>query len=174
MLSADDLTYAIENTEVLITPKRRLATFSTSLFNYCLITEEMDSVNVTRIREGQIHAERPQLLAPQYMAKLFLEGFGPEGQRFADQASTHPIHGKLLKYGFFLRKSEVRNYDVHESFNSVTGRLQEELARKNDPLLTLLKGVDVGWEICLLKAMLELISNSVGGNVSDFREQGLL
>ncbi len=131
-------------------------------------------MNVTRIREGHIHAERPQILSPHYMAKLFLEGFGPDGEAFAEKLSTDPMHGTFLKYGFFVRKSEIRYYDIHESMESVSGRLKDEMEKENDPLLTLLKGVDIGWEVCLLKMMVDIVTNSSQRNISDLRDRGLI
>jgi hypothetical protein len=175
MLSPDDFTYALENTHVLLAPSQRLDTFGTSLFNYFLVTEEMDSVNLSRVREGHIHAERPQIITPQNMARLLLEGFGDQGQRFADQISQQGgSHLAFLKYGFRVSKSDIRSYDVHESVDDVAGKLKEELQRKNEPLTALLTGVDDGWEVCLLKFMVDLISASMPGNMGDFRERGLL
>jgi hypothetical protein len=68
VLSPDDFNYALENTRVLLAPARRLDTFGTSLFNYFLVTEAMDTVNLSRVREGHILAERPQIVTPQNMA----------------------------------------------------------------------------------------------------------
>jgi len=76
MISNDDFSYALENTVVVRSPEKRLETFSTSVLNYYLITEDMDSVNLSRVREGSIHAERPQVISPQNFSKLILEGFG--------------------------------------------------------------------------------------------------
>ena len=174
MLSPDDFAYALENTKVLLAPTRRLDTFNTSLFNYFLVTEEMDAVNQSRVREGHIHAERPQIITPQNMARLLLEGFGEQGQRFAEQMSGQAERFAFLKYGFRVSKSDVRSYNVHESMESVSGRLKEELQRKNEPLTALLTGVDDGWEVCLLKFMVDMINTSVPGNMGDFRERGLL
>ena len=79
MLSPDDFAYALENTRVLLAPTKRLDTFGTSLFNYFLVTEEMDKANLSRVREGHIHAERPQIITPQNIAGLFLDGFRRPG-----------------------------------------------------------------------------------------------
>ena len=174
MLSPDDFTYALENTRVLLAPARRLDTFSTSLVNYFLVTEEMDAVNLSRVREGHIHAERPQIVTPQNMAKLLLEGFGDQGQRFAEQLSDQGARFAFLKYGFRVSKSDIRSYDVHESLENVAGKLKTELELKNEPLTALLTGVDDGWEICLLKFMVDLMAASYPGNVGDFRERGML
>ena len=174
MLSPDDFTYALENTRVLLAPTKRLATFGTSLFNYFLVTEEMDKVNLSRVREGHIHAERPQIITPQNIAGLFLEGFGDQGQKFAEQLSAQGNRFAFLKYGFRVSKSDVRSYDVHESLENVAGKLKEELQAKNEPLTALLTGVDDGWEVCLLKFMVDIISASAPGNMGDFRERGML
>ena len=174
MLSPDDFTYALENTRVLLAPSQRLDSFGTSLLNYFLVTEEMDAVNLSRVREGHIHAERPQIITPQNMSKLLLEGFGDQGQRFAEQISAQGARFAFLKYGFRVSKSDIRSYDVHESLENVAGKLKEELQHKNEPLTALLTGVDDGWEVCLLKFMIDLISASAPGNLGDFRERGML
>jgi hypothetical protein len=174
MLSPDDFTYALENTRVLLAPSQRLDSFGTSLFNYFLVTEEMDAVNLSRVREGHIHAERPQIITPQNMSKLLLEGFGDQGQRFAEQISARGAQFAFLKYGFRVSKSDIRSYDVHESLENVAGKLKDELQQKNEPLTALLTGVDDGWEICLLKFMIDLITASAPGNLGDFRERGML
>jgi hypothetical protein len=174
MLSPDDFTYALENTHVLLAPTKRLDTFGTSLFNYFLVTEEMDAVNLSRVREGHIHAERPQIITPQNIAGLFLEGFGDQGQKFADQLSAQGNRFAFLKYGFRVSKSDIRSYSVHESLENVAGKLKDELQLKNEPLTALLTGVDDGWEVCLLKFMVDMISASAPGNMGDFRERGML
>lgn len=174
MLSPDDFNYALENTHVLLAPTRRLDTFGTSRVNYFLVTEDMDAVNLSRVREGHIHAERPQIITPQNMAKLMLEGFGDEGRRFAEQISAQANRFAFLKYGFRVSKSDIRSYDVHESLEQVAGKLKDELEAKNEPLTALLTGVDDGWEVCLLKFMVDMITTSAPGNLGDFREQGML
>jgi hypothetical protein len=174
MLSPDDFSYAIENTQVLLAPSQRLDTFGTSLFNYFLVTEEMDAVNLSRVREGHIHAERPQIVTPQNMTRLLLEGFGDQGERFAEQISAQVGRFAFLKYGFRVSKSDIRSYDVHESVEKVAGQLKEELLQKNEPLTALLTGVDDGWEVCLLKFMIDMINASAPGNMGDFRERGML
>jgi hypothetical protein len=174
MLSPDDFSYALENTRVLLAPSKRLDTFGTSLFNYFLVTEAMDAVNLSRVREGHIHAERPQIVTPQNIAGLFLDGFGDEGQRFAEQISAQSGRFAFLKYGFRVSKSDIRAYDVHEPLENVAGKLKDELEQKNEPLTALLTGVDDGWEVCLLKFMVDTIMASMPGNLGDFRERGML
>ena len=57
-----DFHYALENTKVILPPQKRLETFGTTVLNYHLITEEMDAVNRMLVREGRIHAQKPELV----------------------------------------------------------------------------------------------------------------
>ncbi len=173
-LTPDDFTYALENTRVVHPPETRLSTFGTSLLNYHLVTEDMDSANLSRVREGSILAEKPQIISPDQMAKLALEGFGEKGQQYADLINRHAHKFAILKYGFRMKKSDIRCYDVHESLEQVVGRVCEDVREKNDPLAAVLTGVDDGWEVCLLKFMFDMVHSSAEGNLGDLRDRGLL
>lgn len=174
MLSEDDFQYALENTRVLVQPQNRLETFGTSLINYYLITEDMDKINLAHVHEGRIHAERPQLLSPSYFAKLLVEGFGEKGSSFADYISQNSQQFAFLKYGFRLRKDDIRSYEVHEPLEAVADKVREEVRRKNDPLSGIVTGIEDGWEVCLLKFMIDYIQGSAPGNIDDMRKRGLL
>jgi hypothetical protein len=174
MLTPDDINYAMENTRVILPPKQRLATFGTSLINYYLITEDMDAVNLTHVREGQIHAERPEIMTPEYFSRLLLEGFGERAQEFANFLSAHSNQFSFLKYGFRFRKSDMRSYEAHLPMAEVSEKVKIDVAAKNDPLSAVVTGIDDGWEVCLVKFMADLIQSSSGKNVDDFRKRGLL
>lgn len=174
MISNDDFTYALENTRVVHHPEKRLETFSTSVLNYYLITEDMDSVNVSRVREGSIHAERPQIISPQNFSKLLLEGFGDTAERYKEALNQIGQQLTFLQYGFRVKKSDIRVYEINESIEHVTGKVQAEVIDKKDPLAAVLTGVDDGWEVCLLKFMMEMASSSGEKNIQELRRNGLL
>jgi len=56
----------------------------------------------------------------------------------------------------------------------VTGKVIEEVNGKSDPLAAILTGVDDGWEVCLLKFMMEMASASGERNIQELRQNGLL
>lgn len=174
MISSDDFSYALENTHVVRPPEQRLETFSTSVLNYYLITEDMDSVNLSRVREGSIHAERPQIISPQNFSKLLLEGFGEEAEKYADAFNEIGRHLAFLQYGFRVRKNDIRVYEVHEPLEAVTGKVCGQVEEKQDPLSAVLTGVDDGWEVCLLKFMMEMATASGEHNVRELKQRGLL
>lgn len=174
MLTPDDIHYAMENTRVILPPRQQIATFGTSLINYHLITENMDTVNLTRVREGQIHAERPEIMTPEYFSRLMLDGFGERAHEFADFVSANSRNFTFLKYGFRFRKAEIRSYEAHVSLEEISDRIKNEVGAKNEPLSAVVVGVDDGWEVCLLKFMVDMIQSSSGKNIDDFNKRGLL
>lgn len=170
----DDFHYALENTKVIHPPQRRLETFGTTVLNYHLITEEMDAVNRMRVREGRIHAQKPELVTPDGFAKLLLDGFGEKAEKYADAVSQFASQIAVLKYGFTFRKDEIRRYDVTGPLAEVSAKVRAEVESKGDPLAAVLTGVDDGWEVCLLKFALDMVLTSGGDHVRDLRRHGLL
>jgi hypothetical protein len=173
-LKPDDFHYALENTKVILPPQKRLETFGTTVLNYHLITEEMDAVNRMRVREGRIHAQKPELVTPDGFAKLFLDGFGEKAERYADAVSEFASQIAILKYGFTFRKDETRRYDVTGALAEVSDRVKRDVEAKGDPLSAVLTGVDDGWEVCLLKFALDMVLASGGDHVRDLKRRGLL
>ena len=76
MLNEDTIQYAIENTQVIVAPQRRIATFGDTSFRFFLVTELMDTVGQVRVRDGRLHAERPQIITPGQIHRMLAEGFG--------------------------------------------------------------------------------------------------
>ncbi|MEO0453830.1 MAG: hypothetical protein AAFY98_06795 [Verrucomicrobiota bacterium] len=174
MLSEDDFSYALENTKVIRNPEKRIDTFSSSFINYTLITEDMDQVRLSKVREGSIQAEKPEIISPDHFSKLLLDGFGEKANQFAESISRFGNQWALLKYGFKVSKSDFRVYEVNEPIDLLAPRLLDEIEARNDPMSAVLTGVDDGWEVCLLKFMLDLSAASGGQNLRDFRDQGLI
>lgn len=174
MLTQDDINYAIENTKIVLPPEKRIQTFETSVLNYYLVTEDMDQVNLTHVREGKIVAERPQIMSPHHFAKLALDGFGDKASEFAELISKHSEHFAILQYGFNLTKSDIRHYEVHEPMDEVLDRVLQEAKDKKDPLATVLSGIDDAWEVSLVKFTIELASASGEANFRELRRRGLL
>jgi hypothetical protein len=174
MSETDDIWYAIANTEVLLSPQRRLETFGNTIITYHLITEKMDAINEVRIREGRVHAERPQILSPSYFERLMIDGFGNDGQQYVDWLKQHVQDLTFLKYGFRFRKEEMSETILHENVKDVGVRIKERVAERGDPLTAVIKGVDDAWEVCLLKFVTDTIRQSVPEHVMNLKKRKLL
>ena|ERR1700729_1004931 len=174
MLSEVTIQYAMENTQVIVSPQRRIATFGDTSFRFYLVSELMDTVNQVRVRDGRLHAERPQIITPGHIQRMLVEGFGENAEDFAGWLREHAPQLAILKYGFQFRKTDISNEIVHDPLADVVGRLRAQVEASGDPLSAVIHGVDEGWEICLLKFAADMIQDSSGGNLGDFRKRGLL
>ena len=173
-MNKDDFDYAIENTQVILAPEQQIATFGSTSFNFYLISELMDRVDQVRVRNGKIHAERPQILTPEHYTHFLLEGFGEKAQRYVDQLRARMSNIAVLRYGFQFRKTDVTEETLRDSMDAVINRTRRRVENANEPLSAVIQGVDDAWEVCLLKFTIDMIERSSGGNIGDFRKRGLI
>ena len=173
-MNKENFEYAIENTQVILAPEQKIATFGSTSFNFYLISELMDRVDQVRVRNGKIHAERPQILTPDHYTRLLLEGFGEKAQAYVDQLRESLHNIAVLRYGFQFRKTDVTEETLRDSMSSVITRTRRRVENANEPLSAVIQGVDDAWEVCLLKFTIDMIERSSGGNLGDFRKRGLI
>jgi len=83
-------------------------------------------------------------------------------------------HAALLKYGFQIRKDDLAENIVHDSIAAVLDRVTSQIPEALRSNSVVIQGVDEGWEVCLLKFTVEMIQQSAGRNIQDFRRKGLL
>src|SRR5437016_12249946 len=132
-MTRDDFDYAIENTHVIVAPERQIATFGSTSFDFYLISELMDRVDQVRVRNGKIHAERPQILTPEHYCRLLLEGFGEKAERYIDQLREHARNMAVLRYGFKFRKPDLSEQTLRDSLDPVINRPGPKYKSKNEP-----------------------------------------
>jgi hypothetical protein len=174
MFKPDDFQYAMENTQVIVAPQRRIESFGSANFHFYLISELMDKVNHVRVRDGQIHAERPQIMTPANCAHLLLDGFGESARDFAAWLERQRENVAFLKYGFQFRKSGVVENIVYSPLAEVVDRVRDQVTAAMEPSSAIIQGVDDAWEVCLMKFTMELVQHSAGNNMGDFRKRGLI
>src|SRR5437879_12983046 len=173
-MNRENFDYAIENTQVILAPQRQIATFGSTSFHFYLISELMDRVNEVRVRDGKIHADRPQILTPEHFRRLLLEGFGDKAQRYVDQLREQARNFAVLRYGFQFRKTDVSERTFRDPLDAVIARTKSQVEDTQEPLSAVIQGVDDAWEVCLLKFTIDMIERSSGGNIGDFRKRGLI
>ncbi len=174
MYGEDAIRYALEMTEVIHEPDRRIDTFSSTRFEFLLLTELMDSVDQVKIREGRVEAEKPLILTSEAMGDFNFEGFGERGEDFGRWLDEHFRDVPFLKYGFNFRALDVSEHIVHESMANVRDRVVTDAVAKSNPLSAVIEGIDDAWEISVLKFTVEMIQKSHGINIFDFKRRGLL
>ncbi len=163
-----DFWYAVNNTHVIRSPRQQLETFGNTVIDYHLLTEPMDLVNKTRVREGRIEAYKPQILTPDHFSRTLLEGFGDEASAYVDWLRGHEKDLAILQYGFSIRKIEVKEHLLSDNMTLVADRINTDLEQADSPLSALVIGVDEPWEVCLIKLMVDMTRSSMAGNLREF------
>ncbi len=162
-----DFWYAVNNTEVILAPSGHLETFGSTVLNYHLVSELMDTVNQIRIREGRIQAHQPKIITPQAYAQTLLEGFGEEAGRYIDWLRSHEQDLRILQYGYHLKQEAFSEHIVSDSCEAVVERVRREVEESGDPMSAVVVGVDTPWDVCLVKLFWEVIQGSAMSNIRD-------
>jgi hypothetical protein len=168
-----DFWYAVNNTELLVLPKRHLETFGNTLINYTLVSELMDSVGQVRVREGRMQAMRPQIITPAAYSNMVLEGFGQQAEQYLEWLREHEDQVRVLRYGYTLKQEAFSEQVLTDSLESVLGRIKEAAASKRDPFCAVIKGVDTPWDVCLIRLFWQTVQNSAQANIRELSERHL-
>jgi hypothetical protein len=174
MLSYDEISWALENSEVLHEPDRRIDTFGSTNFEFFLISELMDEINKVRVRRGRLEAQKPQILRPDGYSDLMFEGFGEHAEAFASWFKEYAPDLSFLQYGFTFAMRDLTEEVVHDSMEAVCDRVVEDVRSSGNPIQAVIAGVDDTWDISLLKFNMDMIQKSQEINEFDFRRKGLL
>ena len=166
----------IKHTEILRTPKQRLATFGTTNIYYYLVTEPIYSeleknTNETVVREGRVIAERPRIVTPYYLSRL--DGFSLEARRYFGGLMKE--HGSNAPGLFYTYKNESKELNiVSDDLLSVVAKLNAEIDKRGDPLTSIIKGEDEFWDVSLMKFIYEMTRRSLQNNLWQMGSRGLL
>ncbi|MFO8010106.1 MAG: hypothetical protein R6U89_04745 [Dehalococcoidia bacterium] len=168
---SNEIEYALSHTEIVRPPMQRLNTFGNTSVHYYLLTEPMDSVNETRIREGRVIAERPRIVTADYFLNAF-EGFG---EHASDQAREMLSR---LGYSPDIMEYKYRNEDTHswvlsEEIGDVAIKLASKIDYEDDPMAAILKGPDDAWQVSLLQFIMQVTRSSLSKNIHDLNSHGL-
>jgi hypothetical protein len=167
---------AVQQTEILRTPKQNLTTFGTTNIYYYLVTEPAyaelaPNTRETVVREGRVIAEKPRIVTPYYLSSL--EGFSDNAQRYFGyliKTFGHSVPGLLYAYRNEPKEMNI----VSDNLLSVVAKLNEGINKRGDPLTTIIKGMDEMWDIALIKFIFEMTQRSVGDNIRQMGARGLL
>ena len=166
-----DFWYAVNNTEIVVPPKRHIETFGNTIINYHLVCELMDDTNKVRVREGRMQALRPQIITPSTYANTMLDGFGAEAHKYLKWLKKNEDSIRVLRYGYTLKKESYNEQVITDSMDAVMERVKEDISSKKDPFAAVVKGVDEPWDVCLIKLFWNVIENSAGSNIRELQER---
>ena len=162
---------AMRRTRILKPPKHTIATFGTTTLRYVLLSMVPDQPDCCRLREGEVTAERPKILTPDFWKKRF-EGFGEESERYAEEMEKS--YGEALRgleYGF---RNQLKTTSLeHAALPEVAERTKKVMEEEGAWRTALLEGPDAQWSLSVMKFIVDTSLRSFPGNVRELDERGL-
>jgi hypothetical protein len=175
MESEERIREAVVNTRIIRPPRQSLDTFGVTNIYYYLVAEatynELDKGSDTVIREGRVIAERPRIVTPYYLSRV--EGFSPEAKKYFDMLmNKFQARSPGLFYAYRNEPKELNI--VSDKIPAVVEKLNTQIDEKNDPLISIIQGEDTLWDVSIMKFIYDITERSVGNNVSQLAQRGLL
>ncbi len=167
---------AVLRTEILRAPKQTLSAFGTTNIYYYLLTEPSYSditsdTGETVVREGRVIAERPRIVTPYYLSHL--EGFSREARLYLE--TLMKSHGSDAPGLFYTYRNEPKGLNIAtQDWRAVLASLNEDIDRRKESLVTIIRGEDTLWDVSLLKFIYEMVRNSAPRHLSQMGARGLL
>ncbi len=166
-----NIEYALNHTELVRPPTQRLNTFGTTNVHYYILTEPMDSVGETRIREGKVTSERPRIVTSGYLLNAF-EGFGDDAATQARaMLSRFEFDPDIMEYKY--RNDVGNSWVLSENISEVIIKIASKIDDENDSMAAILKAPDDAWQISLMKFIMDMTRSSLRKNVSELSSRGL-
>lgn len=167
-----DFRFAIENTEVVLPPRKTLETFGNTLVNYHLVSELMDAPGKVRIREGRLQALKPLIIVPDVSAmETDMEGFGEQAREYVKWLKENGENLRILQYGYTLKQEAFSEQIVTDTISSVLDRVVKDVKTANGAFDAVVKGVDDPWDVCLVKLFMQLAEASLPYNLQEFEKE---
>lgn len=161
----------LKRTRLIYGPSATLATFGATRIEYHLISPIDDLKDKTRLRQGEVVSQKPQIITPQALTERF-EGFGPEAKEFADWLKE--------SYGNFLRTLEYQFQNqgfsaqvISESPKAVADRIKTDIEARRLPRQAIISCPDAAWSLALMKFTLDESARSFPTHLRDMERRGM-
>jgi hypothetical protein len=161
----------LRKTRILKPPKHAIATFGTTSLRYVLLSMVPDEPDYCRLREGDVTAERPKILTPDFLKNRF-QGFGADAESY--QEEFEKTYGDALRGLEYTFRNDLRNTSLeHASLPEVADRTRKIMEQEDAPRTALLEGPDGPWSLSLMKFIVDTSLRSFPGNMRELEERGL-
>ncbi len=162
---------ALRQTRILKPPKHTIATFGTTTLRYVLLSMVPGEPDYCRLREGEVTAQRPKILTPEFWKTRF-QGFGEETERLGEEFEK--IYGEALRSLEYSFRNDLKTTTLeHASLPEVVDRTQKVMAEQEASRTALIEGPDAHWSLSVLKFVVDTSLRSFPGNVRELDERGL-
>lgn len=158
-------------TRLLRPPRKLLSTFGATRIRYHLVSPVDDMPHKTRLREGEVVSERPQILTPELLRDRF-EGFGDDAREFADWiGQRYQDLLRALEYRF--KNLDLTTRVLSEDLRTIASRIEADLDARELPQEAVIECPDAGWSLALMDLTLRQAAKSFPVNVGDLERRGM-
>jgi hypothetical protein len=165
------LLQALRHTKILKPPKHTIATFGTTTLRYILLSMIPADPTSCRLRQGEVTAERPQILTPESWKSRF-EGFGEDTEELRNQIEK--AYGEDLKGLEYNFRNDLKATSLEQAtLSEVADRTRRVLEAEDAPRTALLEGPDAHWALSVMKFIVDMSLRSFPANVRELDERGL-
>lgn len=170
-----DFKYAIDNTSIVLQPRKTLETFGNTLVNYHLVAEIPEHPGKIRVREGRLQALKPVIIIPDIDAmETEMEGFGEEAHEYVKWLKENGENLRILQYGYTLKQEAFSEQVISDTIEAVLERVVNEVKASNGAFDAVVRGVDRPWDVSLIKLFMQLAEASISNNIRDFEREHAL
>jgi hypothetical protein len=160
---------ALRGTRILKPPKHAIATFGPTTLRYILLSMVPGEPEYCRLREGEVTAQRPKILTPEFWKERF-QGF-EETAEVRD--AFERMYGEALKGLEYSFKNDLKTTSLeHASLPEVADRTRKAIEDQEATRTALIEGPDAHWSLSVLKFIVDTSLRSFSSNVRELDERG--
>jgi hypothetical protein len=165
------LTDALRRTRILKPPKHAIATFGTTTLRYVLLSMVPNEPDCCRLRAGEVTAERPKILTPDFWKNRF-EGFGEDARAYHEEMEK--AYGEALRGLEYSFRNDLKTTSLeHAPLPEVADRTRKVMDQEDAPRSALLEGPDIQWGLSIMKFIVDTSLRSFPANLRELDERGL-
>ena len=173
----EKIKFALENTQILVQPKKFLSTYESTTVQYYMLStpfyiefEGKSRDAETIVREGRVTWQKPKLITPNYIMRM--EGFSNEAKQAFEIYAAENADIALMLYRLKFIKDYDRMDIVSSSIEQVKEKIEADIEKKQNPFCAIIKGVDEFWDVSLTKFIYELMASSAFySHMPDFKRK---
>ena len=170
-MDAKTIRSLLRKTSVVRMPKKLLSTFGATRIEYHLVSPVDGLEDRTRLREGVVVSEKPQILTPDSLKERF-EGFGEDSREFSDWIQNQ--YGDVLRgleYNF--KNQSPRASVISENSHKTALRIRDDVDKREIPQAAVIECPDAAWSLALMRFTIEECSRAFPTHVRDLDRRGL-
>ncbi len=151
---------AINNTEIVRLPIKRLLTFGLTNFDYVFLGESLVNKGDTVVRKGKLSIDKPALILPGNMPTF--KGFNTEDGIGLDSKLSSFFYVRGISFPSLRYTNEICEIDIFEGSLTEAERHYLDEVRNNELISTgIVIGSDMSWQFSVLLMSCHIIDNYV-------------